>query len=275
MHYYSAHALLLVLTASILAVTPSVAVRGTTKMMTRRTLQAAGDAMAPPEPKEAKDVTTAEEKTDKVEKEDKMPKEANPKKGGKKEKKACKKAADKDKKSKKDNRRSRQLETLETLDEMEGEDVFVGDVNELDYCLQGELSVLQCADLASIPSDGKVVSALKIGLVHNDEKHPETITQEAEAILDSGEMESRFVGCKDMDVPPPPPPKKGPTKENDTRRRIARRTVTNSNHRKLPPGEHEVIFKSAEEEIDVTGIDFRNLKIVRGGKLICIFCLFQ
>jgi hypothetical protein len=272
MHYYSAHALLLVLTASILAVTPSVAVRGTTKMMTRRTLQAAGNAMAPQEPKEAKEVTTAEEKTDKVEKEDKMPKEADPKKGGKKEKKACKKAADKDKKSKKDNRRSRQLQTL---DEMEEEDVFVGDVNELDYCLQGELSALQCADLASIPSDGKVVSALKIGLVHNDEKHPETITQEAEAILDSGEMESRFVGCKDMDVPPPPPPKKGPTKETDTRRRIARRTVTNSNHRKLPPDEHEVIFKSAEEEIDVTGVDFRNFKIVRGGKLICKCCLFQ
>ncbi|KAG7366628.1 hypothetical protein IV203_029298 [Nitzschia inconspicua] len=261
MRRYLVHALLF-LVVSNLAVTPSVAVRGTTKIMTRRSLQqVAKDPITPPEKKESKDNLAQ----DKAEKEDVVPKESEPKKGAKKEKKACKKAAAKVKKAKKDTRR--QLQTTEEVEE----NIFAGDVAKLMYCSQGELSATQCANLAGIPSDGKVASVLKIGLVHSDQKHPQTIVEEAQAILDSGEIESRFVGCKDMDIPPPLiPPKKsdsktsGPSENAGTRRTLARLSTTH-NHRMLPLDEHEVILRTPEEEIDVVGVDFHNLMIVRGG----------
>jgi hypothetical protein len=193
------------------------------------------------------------------------PKKADPKKDVKKDKMPCKKAADKGNKSNKgQQRRARHLQLAN--DSIE-EEVFAGDVADISYCSQGELSALQCADLDNVPNDGKIAASLKMELVHNDEKAPQTITEEVEAILDSGEIESRFVGCENMNASPPQPQEKGTTKVNEIRRRIARRTVSNRSHRMLPVEEHEVLFKTAEEEIGVTGVDFRDLELVRAGKL--------
>jgi hypothetical protein len=264
---YSIHALLLALTASVLVITPSDAVRGKNKMMIRRFLQSAAEGSDVfPKPEEDKVEPAVVDKAEKEEKEDKTVKEeVDPKKGGKKDKMPCKKANDKGKKSKKDQRRSRLLQIVDDSVQVE---TFEGDVADLTYCSQGELSALQCADLANVPSDGQILSSLYIGLVHDEEKHPQTITDEVEVILNSGEIELRFVGCKNMDTPPPPikgddNEKMNTTKVDANRRRI----VSNRSHRMLLDEEHEVIFKTAEEEIDVTGVNFWDLQIDRGGKL--------
>ena len=161
--------------------------------------------------------------------------------------------------AKKDKKKRRGLQE-ETADA----EIFEGDVDDLEYCSQGELSAAQCANLDAVPADGKVVSLLKLHLVHNDEKEPEDITEEAESILDSGDTELRFVGCKAMNAPPPPPKKGDAKKHKDGDVRHQRRARTNR-RRKLQTDDHDVEFKSEDEEVDVTGVDFNNLKIVKNG----------
>jgi hypothetical protein len=265
MRSHSFEALLLALMASLVVIAPSEAIRGSHNQMVapRRSLQDAA-AGTPPAPKE--DKADKAEKADKADKADKIDKEApGPKKDDstksskkdKKDKKACKKATKKDKKNVQDS-------TAES-------EVFEGDVANLEYCSQGALSSVQCANLDALPADGKVASVLKLHLVHQDEKQPETITEEAEGILDSGDTKLRFVGCKDMDAPPPPP-KKGDAKktgsfagqEDDGFRRRAR----NNHRRKLQTDGDSYEVGYTETNIGVTGVDFNNLKLVHDGTSI-------
>ncbi|KAL3940224.1 MAG: hypothetical protein SGARI_001070, partial [Bacillariaceae sp.] len=222
--------LILALVASMMAIAPSEAVRGSHNQMatSRRGLQdAATEAVdGLPAPKEDKADKVGKE--DKAEKEDKVAKE----KTSKKNKKACKKAG-KDKKK----RRGLQEDAVDT-------EVFEGDVDDLEYCSQGQMSAAQCANLDAVPADGKVVSLLKLHLVHPNEKEPDEITEEAEGILDSGDTELRFVGCKDMDAPPLPPKKgdakkKGavPGQEDGSVRR--QRRARSNRRRKLQTEDHE------------------------------------
>lgn len=256
--------------------TPAVAIRGTNKIMVHRILQETSSGVDKEQGKEkkVKEDKTKEPSDDKTEKEpkedivEKEPKEASDK-SSKKEKKVCKKATTKEKKIQQETRRYRRLQVTDIPDKEQ--DVFEGEIEDLPYCSQGKLSIAQCATLANVPSDGKFVSALKLELIHNDEKHPKTIAEEAEQILDSVDTKSRFVGCKDMDAPPPSPTRGDSKKQsiaddNNTRHRRARRNSVIRIHRQLPTDDHEISFRSANEEIDVIGVDFRNLEISRGGE---------
>jgi hypothetical protein len=190
-------------------------------------------------------------------KEDKAPKEDNDEKEPKKalKKEHCKKAKKQSKKA-----RTRRTQAVETS-LPPPEDIFEGDPVDLGYCLQGELSPTECADLASISNDGSIRGSLKIEIVHTHKKDAETIAEEAEEILDSGDIALRFVGCKDMHAPVPPkkeksPQKGAPTKDSNAGGGRRRRKLEET---------YEVDYKDETDKIDVTGVDFNNFKVKKDG----------
>lgn len=249
MRLSSTQTLILVLSAFVAFSSPSLALRGEPGKIAR-SLQEEIDATAVS--KDAKDKDKAD-KEDMADKEDKSEKEdKDSKKGSKKdkdsskeEKNACKRAKkESSKKSKRSRRHHRERRRMEEVSDEAGLDGTSVVVEDLEYCSQGDLSPVQCANLEALPYDGRMESSIALELVHDNTTEAETMAQQAEAILDGRDTKSRFVGCTEMDAPP-------------VRRRHLEDVESN----------HEIAYVTEDEKINVTGVDFQNLVIQKGGEL--------
>jgi hypothetical protein len=223
-----------------------------------RSLQEVGDDLSGESKDEKDDLKNKDEKGDKGDKEDKKDKgdkedkedkkdeedkKEKSEKADKKEAEKCKKA----KKSKEEDVRARRRRAQDTLEDTEEETLVPNtseDIEEsIPFCSHSILSMEECANLDSVRSDGRIISALRIELVHNDEKQPKDIASETEEILAGGETKSQFVGCGEVSTPP-------------TAVRYLQETTGDD--------EYAVVTRDESERVGVTGVEFNDLKVSRG-----------
>ena len=220
------HVLLLLIALAV----PSLAVRGDLnkrKNLAPRGLQAK-DGKADP-----KDAPVAPSKAD--------PKAADPKKDAKKGDKKCKKAKKQKGKKKKDGRRALQLKAAGPA------------ADDVRFCLHKEFAEGECDNVKNLPRSGRVGGDLNIEIVHDDEESADGIVEEIKEILFGEDTNKRYVGCEEMTAPPPPKKKKDAGR---VRRRIAE--IRRNLEYTLVDEQHDMV--------DVTGIDFKDVKIDQSGK---------
>eukprot|EP00977_Amphora_coffeiformis_P016336 scaffold5017_cov171-Amphora_coffeaeformis.AAC.25 len=175
--------------------------------------------------------------------------------GPKEEKKEAKKDKDqedkedkKDKKCKKAKKAKKGKEPKQP-DEIRryAEVIFKDDTS---FCLHSkELSKDQCKEVEKgnkLPKDGSISGGLNIELVHRKEKSANEILDDVNGIL-SSDTNPRFVGCESLEAPPAP---KGPLVRHSRARRYL---------------EEYMLVAETEDQVDVTGVDFKDMDIVSGG----------
>lgn len=128
--------------------------------------------------------------------------------------------------------------------------------DDTNFCLHSKhLSEDQCKEIKKgykLPKDGSISGGLNIELVHRKEQSPHEIIDDVNGVL-SSDTSPRFVGCESLKAPPAP-------KEPLVRHSRARRYL-----------EEYTIVGETEDQVDVTGVDFKDADIVPGGKTtICI-----
>jgi hypothetical protein len=157
------------------------------------------------------------------------PKEAVPSKT--KEAKKCKKAGKHAEKKK--TRRARKVRGRRQLQVKD---------DDAPYCLHGAVSEEQCTDLKGVPKEASLSSDLSFELVHSSEENAETILGDVQEILNDDAV-PRYVGCREM---------AGPPKHKSKERFLAEDT--------------EDLYIDEEDWVEVTGVSFNNLDLVRDGK---------
>ena len=258
------HSILLIVAFAV----PSLAVRGDVnkrRYVSPRSLQVGA---AKVDPKAAPVAPSkADPKEDPAAAANKVDPKADPKMDPKGDKKKCKKAKKQKGKKKEDERRRRQRGRGRSL-QLEpkaagGPPAPPVGPEEVRYCLHREFAEGECANVKALPKGGKVQGGLNIELVHNDDESSEGILERVQEILWGDDTNARYVGCQDMKAPPPPPKKKDGRR---VRRRAASARSSSSSEYATTRHLEYTLVDEEHDIVDVTGVDFKNVKIDKSGK---------
>ena len=193
-------------------------------------------------------------------------KDHDPKKDDKKDKK-CKKA----KKAKK--HKSSSHGSSDNENRRYSRVLILQEDDNVRFCLHAdELSPDQCEEGSGKTNkkDKSVSGGLHIDLVHSTDQSSDEILNNVDGIL-STDTNPRFIGCKDMKAPPKEPKSKEPKDDEGRVRRLHTRAHYHQQRRRFL--EEYTLVDKPQDKVDVTGVDFEDLDIDRGGMYILVALL--